>query len=83
MPICGRPLDITLRDACLSGRPFTLRRYQAESVDAFYLNGSNRGGSGVIVLPCGAGKTIVVIGVMAAVKTHTLILATNTVALRQ
>ena len=79
----GAPLDITLRDACLSGRPFTLRRYQAESVDAFYLNGSNRGGSGVIVLPCGAGKTIVAIGVMAAVKTHTLILATNTVALRQ
>lgn len=79
----GAPLEIGLRESCLSGRPFSLRRYQKESVDAFYLNGSNRGGSGVIVLPCGAGKTIVAIGAMAAVKTHTLILATNTVALRQ
>lgn len=79
----GAPLDIELREACLSGRPFGLRRYQRESVDAFYLNGSNRGGSGVVVLPCGAGKTIVAIGAIAAIKTHTLILATNTVALRQ
>lgn len=79
----GAPLEISLRENCLSGRPFTLRRYQTESVDAFYLNGSNRGGSGVVVLPCGAGKTIVAIGAIAAVKTHTLILATNTVALRQ
>lgn len=79
----GAPLDIAIRETSLSSRPFALRHYQKESVDAFYLNGSNRGGSGVIVLPCGAGKTIVAIGAMAAVKSHTLILATNTVALRQ
>ncbi len=76
----GAPLDI---DVCRAGREFGLRKYQRESVDAFYMNGSNRGGSGVVVLPCGAGKTVVAIGTIAAVKTHTLILATNTVALRQ
>ncbi len=79
----GAPLALALRDATLGGRPFGLRHYQRQSVDAFYMNGSNRGGSGVVVLPCGAGKTVVAIGTIAAVKTHTLILATNTVALRQ
>lgn len=79
----GAPLEVSLRDQCLSGRPFGLRKYQRESVDAFYAGGANRGGSGVVVLPCGAGKTVVAIGVMAAVKMHTLILTTNTVALRQ
>jgi len=79
----GAPLDIVLRDVAISGRAFGLRKYQRESVDAFYMNGSNRGGSGVVVLPCGAGKTVVAIGAIASVKAHTLILATNTVALRQ
>jgi len=79
----GAPLDVELRDVTVGGREFGLRKYQRESVDAFYMNGSNHGGSGVVVLPCGAGKTVVAIGTIAAVKTHTLILATNTVALRQ
>ena len=79
----GTPYDITLRDTCLSGREFGLRKYQRESVEAFHAGGSNRGGSGVVVLPCGAGKTVVAIGALATVKTHTLILTTNTVALRQ
>ena len=79
----GAPLALSLRDKALSGKPFGLRRYQQESVDAFYAGGSNRGGSGVVVLPCGAGKTVVAIGVINVVQTHTLILATNTVALRQ
>ncbi|HDP35729.1 MAG TPA: helicase, partial [Candidatus Hydrogenedentes bacterium] len=79
----GAPLDLELRNKTLGGSVFGLRKYQRESVDAFYMNGSNRGGSGVVVLPCGAGKTVVAIGTIAAVKTHTLILATNTVALRQ
>jgi DNA excision repair protein ERCC-3 len=81
--VTGAPLEIALRDRCLSGRDFGLRQYQKQSVDAFYAGGSNRGGSGVVVLPCGAGKTVVAIGTMAAAKTETLVLTTNTVALRQ
>ena len=55
-----------------------LREYQQRAVDQFV-----RGGSGVVVLPCGAGKTIVGAGAMAAIQTNTLILVTNTVSARQ
>ena len=79
----GAPLTFALRDTALSGKPFGLRRYQEESIEAFHLRGSNRGGSGVVVLPCGAGKTVVAIGAMQRVQTQTLVLTTNTVALRQ
>ena len=81
--IDGAPLSLSLRTTSLSGRPFDMRKYQVESVDAFHLHGSNYGGSGVVVLPCGAGKTIVGIGAIHATQTQTLILTTNTVALRQ
>jgi DNA excision repair protein ERCC-3 len=79
----GAPLEIDLRETAVSGRPFGLRKYQRESVDAFWSGGRETGGCGVVVLPCGAGKTVVAIGALAACKTHTLILTTNTVALRQ
>ena len=79
----GAPLSVELRTKTLSGLPFSLRKYQVESVEAFHMRGSNHGGSGVVVLPCGAGKTMVGIGVMQALQTQTLILTTNTVALRQ
>jgi len=79
----GAPLQFDLRDTCLSGKDFGLREYQRQSIDAFYLGGSNRGGSGVVVLPCGAGKTIVGIGAVHALQTRALVLTTNTVALRQ
>ena len=79
----GAPLTLELREKTRGGRKFGLRQYQRDSVDAFYLHGSNRGGSGVVVLPCGAGKTIVAIGVIQAAQTETLVLTTNTVALRQ
>ncbi|GGK20147.1 helicase [Pilimelia terevasa] len=55
-----------------------LRRYQAEAVEHFWL-----GGSGVVVLPCGAGKTLVGAAAMARAEATTLILVTNTVAGRQ
>ncbi|APT84287.1 DNA repair helicase XPB [Corynebacterium aquilae] len=55
-----------------------LREYQRQAADAF-----TAGGSGVVVLPCGAGKTMVGAAAMAAAKTTTLILVTNTVAGRQ
>ena len=79
----GAPLAIALRGETLGGRPFALRASQEEAVRLFHADGSNRGGSGVIVLPCGAGKTIVGLGAMAKVGRHTLILTANVSALRQ
>jgi DNA excision repair protein ERCC-3 len=55
-----------------------LRNYQSQAVERFW-----DGGSGVVVLPCGAGKTIVGAATMAVAKTNTLILVTNTVSARQ
>jgi DNA excision repair protein ERCC-3 len=57
---------------------WSLRDYQNKAVDNFF-----DGGSGVVVLPCGAGKTLVGAGAMATAKTTTLILVTNTVSARQ
>ena len=79
----GEPLELDLRSPTLEGHDFGLRHYQEEAVSAFWAGGSERGGSGTIVLPCGAGKTIVGIGAMNATQSHTLILTTNTTALRQ
>jgi len=55
-----------------------LRTYQQQAVDMFW-----QGGSGVVVLPCGAGKTLVGAAAMAQAKATTLILVTNTVSGRQ
>jgi DNA excision repair protein ERCC-3 len=79
----GGPLVVTIRDAVPSGRPFGLRDYQHEAVAAFWREGSPLGGSGVVVLPCGAGKTIVGIGAMARVGRKTLVLTTNHTAVTQ
>jgi DNA excision repair protein ERCC-3 len=57
---------------------WALRPYQREAVESFWA-----GGSGVVVLPCGAGKTLVGAAAMAEAKATTLILVTNTVAGRQ
>ena len=79
----GRALAVELREALPGGEPFGLRSYQEDAVEAFYAGGSEHGGSGVVVLPCGAGKTIVGMGALAAVGKETLILTTNVTALRQ
>ncbi len=79
----GRAFDILLRETTLAGESFKLRNYQTEAVESFYAGGSERGGSGVIVLPCGSGKTIIGIGAMEKCSTMTLILTTNITALRQ
>ncbi len=79
----GDALVITLRPTTKGGRPFGLRAYQEGAAKAFHAGGSVLGGSGVVVLPCGAGKTVVAIGVMSLVSEKTLILTTNTVAVRQ
>ena len=57
---------------------WTLRSYQREAADSFW-----HGGSGVVVLPCGAGKTLVGAAAMARAQATTLILVTNTVSARQ
>jgi len=79
----GAPLEIRLRQSLPDGRSFSLRSYQVDAVDAFYAGGDATGGSGVIVLPCGAGKTIVGIGVLGRVGSQALVLSTNITALRQ
>ena len=79
----GDPLEVKLRERTLEGRPFGLRPYQEGAARSFHAGGSELGGSGVVVLPCGAGKTVVGMGVMELVGAKTLILTTNTVAVRQ
>ena len=69
----GTPHEIALTD-----NGWHIREYQTQAVDKFW-----QGGSGVVVLPCGAGKTIVGAAAMAVAKTNTLILVTNTVSARQ
>lgn len=69
----GTPFEISLDESL-----WRLRDYQKEAVAKFEL-----GGSGVVVLPCGAGKTLVGAATMAEIKTNTLILVTNTVSARQ
>jgi DNA excision repair protein ERCC-3 len=79
----GTPLDITLRSLTRGGRPFGLRDYQEDAVGAFYAEGSYSGGSGVVVLPCGAGKTVVGVGAIDKLQCQTLILTPSTIAVRQ
>ncbi|GAA0978564.1 DEAD/DEAH box helicase [Acrocarpospora macrocephala] len=62
----------------LTEEGWELRSYQREAADAFW-----HGGSGVVVLPCGAGKTIVGAAAMARAQATTLILVTNTVSVHQ
>jgi DNA excision repair protein ERCC-3 len=69
----GTPHEIALTDGT-----WHIRDYQTQAVEKFW-----QGGSGVVVLPCGAGKTIVGAAAMSVAKTNTLILVTNTVSARQ
>ncbi len=79
----GESLEIVLPGTTKGGRPFGLRDYQLDAVGAFYAEGSYSGGSGVVVLPCGAGKTVVGMGVIDKLQCHTLILTPSTIAVRQ
>jgi len=79
----GSALTFKLREVTRAGLPFHVRDYQRESADIFYAGGDVRGGSGVIVLPCGAGKTIVGIVAMSMMQKSTLILTTSITAVKQ
>lgn len=79
----GEPLDIRLAERTADGRPFRLRDYQREAVDAFYADGSRHGGSGLLVLPCGAGKTVIGIAAMARVGEACLVLTSSGTSVRQ
>jgi DNA excision repair protein ERCC-3 len=79
----GEALEIHLRPLTLGEQPFALRHYQEEAADLFYARGAASAGSGVVVLPCGAGKTMVGMAVMAQMQCSTLIITPNTVAVRQ
>ena len=77
----GEFLPIQLRNEDAMEAPFQLRDYQKHAVDAF--NRVGEGGSGVLVLPCGAGKTVVGIAAMAKCNCATLILTTNVTSVKQ
>ena len=79
----GEALDIKLREICASGRPFVPRDYQQEAARAVLGGGGPGTGYGVVVLPCGSGKTIVGMVIMSLLKTNTLILSTNVAAVHQ
>ena len=81
--VAGEKVDFAVRDRTVSGFKFSFRTYQQQAADAFYAGGADCGGAGVIVLPCGAGKTIVGISCMSQLQTSTLILTTNVTAIRQ
>jgi DNA excision repair protein ERCC-3 len=89
-PVCdlagyveGEPLVIELRSRTRAGQALALREYQQDAAGAFYAAGSEQGGSGVVVLPCGAGKTLVGMAAMAALGSSTLVLTSSVTAARQ
>ena len=79
----GTALAVEVREITRGGLPFRVRDYQRMAVDAFHAGGDVRGGSGVVVLPCGAGKTIVGLTALARIKKNTLVLTTSTTAVEQ
>jgi len=81
--VSGADLSMKLLETARSGARFEVRDYQSDAAAAFWAGGDSRGGSGVIVLPCGAGKTIVGIAAMAAAQKSTLVLTTSQTAVHQ
>jgi len=81
--IDGDPLKVELRSELLCGGPFVIREYQKQAAGNLIGSEQSPGGSGVIVLPCGAGKTIVGIHAMSLLGRRTLILVTNVTAAHQ
>ncbi|OXM15834.1 DNA repair helicase XPB [Paenibacillus herberti] len=78
----GEMLSVELRTELKGGRPFRLRDYQQEAVERFCRQGG-QGGSGVIVLPCGAGKTLVGAAALARLGCAALVLTSGSTSVRQ
>ena len=79
----GEPLDICLREKTAAGKKLEIREYQSGAARALVGNKGPGTGFGTIVLPCGAGKTIVGMQIMDMLKTSTLIITTNISAVHQ
>lgn len=79
----GNRHEMSLKKFTSLGETLLIRDYQKEASEIFYADGSAKGGSGVVVLPCGAGKTVTAMAVMDKIKEETLILTTNITAVRQ
>ena len=76
----GTKLDIELKRITSGNKEFSLRYYQSEAVYSF---SKWKEGSGIIILPCGAGKTIIAIGIIADIKEYTLIITTSNESVKQ
>lgn len=79
----GEPLNIFLKDTLPNQSPFIIRDYQKEAAHALVGDKGPGTGFGTIVLPCGAGKTIVGMYIMSLLQTNTLIISTNISAVHQ
>ena len=77
----GEALSMALSQTLPDGQPWSMREYQIAAVDAFH--GGPGAGCGVVVLPCGAGKTLVGVAAMVRLGMRTLILCTGHTALQQ
>ena len=79
----GEPLDVSLREKTSAGKDLVIREYQRGAARALVGDKGPGTGFGTIVLPCGAGKTVVGMTIMDMLKTSTLIITTNISAVHQ
>lgn len=73
----GEPLEVSLKPAVV------IRDYQKGAADGLLGRGQPGTGFGTIVLPCGSGKTVVGLEILARLATNTLVLTTNVAAVHQ
>lgn len=84
VPLCdGEPLDVSLNEKTGAGKDLVIRDYQLEAAKSIVGDKGPGTGFGTIVLPCGAGKTIVGMTIMSMLKTSTLIITTNITSVHQ
>lgn len=79
----GEPISLSLRSTTRGGLPFEVRPYQQTAASAFLGDLGPGTGFGVILMPCGSGKTVVGMQIMERLAQRTLIVTTNVAAVRQ